>query len=476
MSNTALSDGSAMSTRSHCVDDSFIILRGMEMSRQRGVLRGVLEHRRWLVLGGAVLIQLALGAIYDWSLFGVAFRSDASVPHLSSAQASIPFEVALGMIFPGAFLGGRLQDRHGPRGVALAGGLLYAAGVLIASRATSPDGFWLLVLGYGVLGGAGVGLAYVTPLSTLQKWFPDRPTLASAVAVAGFGFGGIVTAVAAGPLIAAHPSDPARALGPLALVYAVMALVGGAVLSDPPRRAAPAVSRATPPVGFTWRQAIATRQWWLLTAILGGNVAVSVGFISSVTSAGAALSGIPAHHGPLLVSVVAICNGAGRLAWAALATQLSRGAAPVGHGHVRVLELMLAVQAGALYLLVWTTSAAVFYLVAAIVGLCCGGGFGVMPAATGRLFGLAHAGAIYGLMLGAWSFGGIIGPYLVTVWASPPTALHFQWAFLYLALISGLCCISFPRAIRPLSSEVSASSPTATFGAVATGGQLERIR
>ena len=126
---------------------------------------------RWRILVAGVLVQLAIGAVYAWSVFSKALQSDEAFGW-SKAQATVPFEVAIGMIFLGSYIGGRLQDRRGPRSVALSGGVIYSIGVVLASFATA-DSFWLLVLGYGVLGGFGLGMADFVPIAMLQKWFPD---------------------------------------------------------------------------------------------------------------------------------------------------------------------------------------------------------------------------------------------------------------------------------------------------------------
>ena len=147
---------------------------------------------RWLILAGGVLVQLAIGAVYAWSTFSKAIQADPSALELTKVQATIPFEVAIGMIFVGTFLGGRIQDKQGPRLVALVGVTIYSIGIILASFARDASDLWLLVLGYGVLGGFGLGLAYIVPIAMLQKWFPDKRGLITGLAVGGFGFGAVI--------------------------------------------------------------------------------------------------------------------------------------------------------------------------------------------------------------------------------------------------------------------------------------------
>src|SRR5215210_7607116 len=135
---------------------------------------------RWALVVAAVLVQLALGAVYAWSVFNKPLQDQFG---WSKAEAVLPFEVAIGTIFIGSLVGGRIQDRVGPRPVALGGVVLYSAGVMLASLVSSGGQLWLLVVTYGVLGGIGLGAAYITPIAMLAKWFPDRRGLITGIAV-----------------------------------------------------------------------------------------------------------------------------------------------------------------------------------------------------------------------------------------------------------------------------------------------------
>ena len=163
--------------------------------------RSTSTPNRWIVLVGGVLVQLAIGAVYAWSTFAAAFQSDSSALQLTPVQASLPFQVAIGMIFVGTFIGGRIQDRRGPRVVALTGVVIYSIGIILSSFARADGQLWLLVLGYGVLSGFGLGLAYLVPIAMLQKWFPDKAGLITGLAVGGFGFGAVITSPVAQMLI-----------------------------------------------------------------------------------------------------------------------------------------------------------------------------------------------------------------------------------------------------------------------------------
>src|SRR3954453_11763427 len=160
---------------------------------------------RWGIPGAALRVQLALGPVYAWSVFNKPLQTEFG---WSKSEVVLPFEVAIGTIFIGTFIGGRIQDRRGPRPVALAGVVLYSVGIMLASLTNTKDQLWLLVLTYGVMGGIGLGLAYITPIAMLAKWFPDKRGLITGIAVGGFGFGAVITGPVAKNLLAGTPHKP----------------------------------------------------------------------------------------------------------------------------------------------------------------------------------------------------------------------------------------------------------------------------
>lgn len=365
-------------------------------SRETGRQGQIPAHNRWLALVGGVLVQLVIGGVYAWSLFGHALQ-----PGISPVLATIPFEVAIGMIFVGASLGGRLQDRSSPRVVAMVGVALYGLGALMASFATTPDLLWLLVLGYGVVGGFGLGMAYIVPVALLQKWFPKQTALVTGLAVGGFGFGATVTSPVAQHFIALTPDAPALAFRPLAIAYLVAGLIGAALLFSPPAvKAGPTASGQD----FTPAQALRTPQWYLLTATLTVAVLAGISLVSMMAAAAVEVGGLGVGGAAAAVGVLALFNGGGRIVWAAIAERL---------GRLPVLVAILGLEGIALLALPHT-SGPLFLVLAAVVYLCYGGAFGVLPSTAGTFFGMTHAGAIYGLMLVGWSLAGVAGPLVAS--------------------------------------------------------------
>ncbi|MPZ19292.1 MAG: MFS transporter [Luteitalea sp.] len=366
---------------------------------------------RWGIAAAAVLLQLALGAVYAWSTFSRALQSEESRFALSASQAALPFSVTIAMIFLGTYIGGRIQDVKGPRIVAFVGGVVYAAGILLAGLSSSESQLWLLILGYGVIAGFGLGLGYIVPVAMLQKWFPDKRGLITGIAVGGFGFGAVITSPIAQELVEVYAEVPTRAFLWLGFAYLIMTSVGAAFFRNPP--AGYHVPGWTPPTGgrvvqtareYTQREALRTPQWFMLTAVLTLNVTAGIALISVASSAATDIAGYSAAGAATFTGVMGLFNGAGRVFWGWLSERTGRMVAFAG---------MLAVQGVCFLMLPHASSVVLFAVLGALIYLCYGGGFGTMPATAGDFFGLRNAGAIYGLMVVGWSIGGVVGPLLV---------------------------------------------------------------
>jgi OFA family oxalate/formate antiporter-like MFS transporter len=366
---------------------------------------------RWLLVAAALLLQFSIGAVYAWSVFAKALK-DSPDFQLTTVQASLPFTVTIAMIFIGSYIGGLIQDRKGPRPVALVGGVIYAVGVVLASFATSGDQLWLIILGYGVISGFGLGFAYIVPIAMLLKWFPDKRGLITGLAVGGFGFGAVLTSPVAQWLIGMDPDQPTKAFLPLGIAYLIMSLIGASIFRNPPEGyVVPGYEPAATGAGaaaekdYTQGEALRTPQWYLLTAILTLNVTAGIALISQAAASAEDIAGYTAAGAAAIVGVLAIFNGGGRIVWAAASDYT---------GRMPAFALMLGLQGVCLLILPHASNAVLFFILAAVVYLCYGGGFGTMPATAGDFFGVKYAGAIYGLMLIGWSLGGVIGPIVIS--------------------------------------------------------------
>ncbi|MDO5626816.1 MAG: OFA family MFS transporter [Mobilicoccus sp.] len=365
------------------------------------------SSRRWVILAGGVLVQLAIGAVYAWSVFARALQADDSTMRLTPVQGSIPFQVAIGMIFVGTFIGGRIQDKRGPRIVALVGVVVYSVGIILSSFARDAGDLWILIVGYGVLSGFGLGLAYIVPIAMLQKWFPDKAGLVTGLAVGGFGFGAVITAPLANMLIQQNPAEPTSAFLPLGIGYLVLGVLGAATFANPPAEdeTSGGGKQADGERDFTQAEALRTPQWFLLMAILALSVTAGISLISVASASAMDIASFTAAGAAALVGILGLFNGAGRIAWAAASDRIGKMPAFVG---------ILAIQGICLIAMPHAAAPWLFVTLAALIYTCYGGGFGTMPSTAGTFFGVRNAGGIYGLMLVAWSIGGVAGPLLTT--------------------------------------------------------------
>ncbi|HUE96817.1 MAG TPA: OFA family MFS transporter [Longimicrobiaceae bacterium] len=404
---------------------------------------------RWLLAGAAVLVQLALGAVYAWSVFVNPFMDQMG---WTRTQTALPFIVTIGVLFIGAFVGGRIQDRIGPRPVVLAGGIIYSTGVILASLVDSPDELWLLVLTYGVIAGLGLGAGYIVPIAMLVKWFPDRRGLITGIAVGGFGAGALITAPVANRLIVAD--DVSQVFLPLGLAYLVATMIGASFFRNPPEGYAvpgfnPSRSRV---VGtsdsYSLGEALRTPGWYRLTAILALNVTAGIALISQAAPAAVEITGMEAAAAANVVGILAIFNGVGRVFWGWTSDTI---------GRMRAFSAIFAIQVACFMILPSASSIALFFLLGALVYLCYGGGFGTMPATAADFFGPANAGAIYGAMIVGWSVGGVVGPLGIAALADATGSFTTPFYLISaMALLSAILPVTTTKPAERTAPAVSA--------------------
>lgn len=398
------------------------------------------QPRRWLMAIAAAAVMATIGTVYSWGMFTqpllAAFQWDVTVTTTAFAIANF-FLAAVG-----AVAGGFWQDKVGPRPVAITGVALWGVGNLLTGLGTPSLGAPWLYLTYGVIGGIGAGIAYVTPLAMVTKWFPDKKGLASGLVVGGFGLGAFgynqivpcfdsfhSASVHAAGFIAARnaardagvPFDPTT-LAPTVvdiaavmhvfeisgIVFLAVGLAAASFFRNPPEDYNPVsdapVGVKFDSVGYSPSQVLATPQFYLLWLMLFVNVIGGIAIISNAVFILADLTGLSAGMIAPLFGMLSIFNAIGRFFWGAVSDRI---------GPNNTFATMFAVQSVALLLL------SEFHgLTAALVGfsvilLCFGGGFGTMPSFNTDYFGTKYMGRNYGLILSAWGFAGLIGPVLV---------------------------------------------------------------
>jgi OFA family oxalate/formate antiporter-like MFS transporter len=359
---------------------------------------------RWGIAFAGVVLQVVLGSVYAWSVFRVPLTKQF---HWTIPQVTLTFTISIFVLGVAAFFGGLWLNRSGPRVVALTGALLYGVGTLLAGF--SGDRLWWLYLSYGVIGGTGLGFAYIVPISVLVKWFPDRRGLITGIAVGGFGAGALVTAPVATRLIQTVGVLPTFA--DLGAAYALIGLLTAYFMQNPPAGWLPEGWTPSPKLtaersakDYTLKSALMTWQWWALWLILFLNTSAGISVISQESPIFQELAKVTVIVAAGMVGVVSIGNAFGRVFWAWISDIITRRFAFV---------VMFLLQVILFWVLPTITSATLLTVLSFIILMCYGGGFGTMPAFTADYFGSKNVGPIYGLMLTAWGAASAFGPLLV---------------------------------------------------------------
>ena len=359
---------------------------------------------RWLIAAAGIVMQIALGAVYAWSVFRIPLTQAYG---WTISEVTLAFTIAIFVLGFAAFAGGQWMRHIGPRGVALAAGVLYGLGVFLTSFAGNR--LWWLYGSYGVIGGMGLGLGYIVPVATLVKWFPDRRGMITGVAVTGFGAGALITAPIATRLIAQVGAMNTFAI--LGVVYFIAVTGGACFMQNPPDGYRPPGWILTPvqqkhrsAKPYTLQEAMGTWQWYGLWTLLFLNTTAGIAIISQAAPMAQEITRVSAAGAAGMVGIISIANGAGRFLWAWLSDFVGRR---------RVFLMMFPIQAVIFALLPTVHSFPAFTVLVFFILLCYGGGFGTMPAFAADYFGAENVGSIYGLMLTAWGFAGVLGPTLM---------------------------------------------------------------
>jgi OFA family oxalate/formate antiporter-like MFS transporter len=360
-------------------------------------------NNRWVIAIAGVFLQIALGAVYAWSVFRVPLSKQFG---WSISEVTLTFTISIFVLGFAAFFGGLWLNRKGPRIVALSGGVLYGLGVFLASFSHS---LWWLYLSYGVIGGIGLGLGYIVPVAVLVKWFPDRRGLITGIAVGGFGAGALITAPVATRLI--QSVGVLSTFAYLGIAFLIVTVIAGSFMQNPPdgwklEGWTPTAAETAHRAGhdFILSEALKTWQWWALWSLLFLNTCAGISVISQEAPIFQELTGATAIVAASMVGLASIGNAVGRVFWAWVSDLITRRA---------TFAVMFVLQVLLFWFLPNIATVTLMTIVTFVVLMCYGGGFGTMPAFTADYFGPKNVGPIYGLMLTAWSFASAVGPLVM---------------------------------------------------------------
>ncbi|MEJ7647909.1 MAG: OFA family MFS transporter [Nakamurella sp.] len=448
-------------------------------------------YNRWLIPPAALAVHLCIGQVYATSVYKTSLVKDFGT---TQTAIGIIFSIAIVMLGLSAAIGGTWVERSGPRKAMFVSASFWAAGFLVAALGIATTQLWLVYLGYGVIGGIGLGIGYISPVSTLIKWFPDRPGLATGMAIMGFGGGALFASPAQRQLLSFFDSgynsadSTSTADGgaltslfiTLGIVYFLIMMVGVWNIRVP--------ADNWKPVGFdpstvkskalvttdnvSAANAIRTPQFWLLWVVLFCNVTAGIGILEQASpmiqdffrSGIGATSSVATAAAGGFVGVLSLFNMAGRFLWSSASDR-------IGRKPIYMLYLGGGIVLYVLLALAGNTSTALFVLIAALILSFYGGGFATAPAYLRDLFGVFQVGAIHGRLLTAWSLAGVAGPLIVNSFldaqGKPGTLTAAAYRPALFTMI-GILAVGFVAnlLIRPVAArfheQVSAGSPKTT--------------
>ena len=392
--------------------------------------------KRWFIAVMATLVHLCLGTVYAWSFFQ---KTVSETFGWSNSETAWAFSLAIFMLGVTASWGGQNLQKFGPRKLALIGAFLYAFGYIISYFALQNESLWLLYFGYGIVGGIGLGLAYVTPVATVSKWFPDKQGLVTGMVVMGFGLGALLMSKLLAPIFLEYfEKDLAKTFLAIGITLLVLLPFFANFLNLPVEEKTTEISAEK----LSASKEILSPNFIFIWLIFMFNVVAGMIFISfqspllqdllkaeSVNIDTVTLE----KSGATLIAISALFNGLGRFFWGSISDKL---------GRVTTFRLLLLIEMGVFASLIFIKSPILFSVGVCLILLNYGGGFGVLPSLIKDFFGTKLMPIVYGAALTAWGVGGILGPqitaYMKDHFAENAGLYAYKVALVLIALGIGL--------------------------------------
>ncbi|HSH30956.1 MAG TPA: OFA family MFS transporter [Thiohalobacter sp.] len=365
---------------------------------------------RWLIALAGVAIHLSIGSAYAWSIFMLPI---ANATGWSTAQISFAFSLAIFFLGISAAFMGHFVEKQGPKRSGIVAAVLFGLGVAGTGFAISMESLPLLYITYGIIGGAGLGTGYITPVSSMIVWFPDHRGLATGMAIMGFGFAALITGPIAQKLI--NVIGLSQTFFVLGISYFLIMLVASLYLEKPPEGWTPEGLKDSDTTErvvkedlseLTANEAIKTRRFWLMWFMLFINITCGIALVSVASPMAQEITGMTAVTAATMVGVMGLFNGGGRLVWATLSDYV---------GRPNVFTAFFVINVIVLGLLYVTKIPPIYMILIYIIMTVYGGGFATIPAYIGDVFGTKELGAIHGYILTAWAMAGMAGPLILSL-------------------------------------------------------------
>jgi OFA family oxalate/formate antiporter-like MFS transporter len=419
---------------------------------------------RWLIAASAVGVHASIGSVYAFSVFKKPLAE--LLPAASDNAIAWTFSFAILFLGMAAAIMGHFVERHGPRKAGTIAATFFGGGLLVAGLGAWMQNLYVIWLGYGVLGGIGLGIGYITPVSTLVKWFPDHRGFATGLAIMGFGFGAMI----GGPLFnfiietfTVAGNGIAYTWFIMGVVYLVIMLASASYLERPPEGWMPEGMKAAVESGEkivvqdltqqTANEAVKTGPFYGLWLMMFINISCGIGVIYSASPLAQETIGLSPVEAAAVVGLMSLFNGLGRIGWASASDYLGRGYTYMTFFLIQIVAFILLPNIGSVIL---------FQVVLYTILTTYGGGFATLPAFIGDLFGTKELGAIHGYILTAWALAGVAGPQinalLRTMTGSYEMTMYvFSGAFV-VALLTSFAMIAYIKRARARLEAVPAAA------------------
>ena len=362
---------------------------------------------RWLIVLAAIGIHISIGSVYAWS---VLTRPIMEAMGFTLQQVTWTFSLAILFLGTSAGFLGTYVERLGPRKSGLIAAAFFGSGMLGTAYALSQHSLLLLYLFYGVIGGIGLGTGYITPVSTLVKWFPNNRGLATGLAIMGFGFASLIAGPVMQLLIAKYGLVANFII--MGCAY-VIVMVCSALYLEPPKAASISSKgthkvqlEANQPKQYTVKEAMRTWQFYALWWVFFTNITCGIGLLAVASPMAQEVIQMSPMAAASMVGIIGLLNGGGRIVWSTISDYI---------GRANTYLAFFVIEIVAFYLLGGVNESFMFQLLVFIIITCYGGGFSCMPAYLSDLFGTKQLSAIHGRILTAWGLAGIAGPLLLSV-------------------------------------------------------------
>lgn len=366
------------------------------------------NKNRWLIAASAVAIHLSIGSIYAYSIYQIPLNETQG---WSTSSVTLAFSIAIFVLgITAAFLG-KYVEKYGPRKAGLAAGVLYGLGMVGSGVSVHFGSLPMFLAMFGVIGGMGLGLGYISPIGTLVEWFPDRRGMATGLAVMGFGAGALLTGPLGNYLI--QNFGVAVAFYALGGLYFVLMSLGASYLAKPKDGWLPkgmeheenahekAKSALAGLNNLTAVEARTTPRFWMVWLIIFINVSAGIMLLAFASPMLQQIGGATATTAAFITGYIGIFNGGGRIFWATLSDYIGRTTTYTAFMVIQIAAFFVMPQLAG----VWILAGAIFLVIT-----CYGGGFSCLPAYLSDLFGTEEVSAIHGYSLTAWGVAGIAGP------------------------------------------------------------------